>query len=279
MQNDHWIVCRVVDLRAAGVAAVALGVVTGVCTAAGAAGCGFVPPLPRTLEVPISENETARADIGTGPPPLADSVWVLTRAPDETYPLLPGRLLADALRRAAGGSPSKPAPASRSSGGSSRHQPLPYGRGSEILGRGSEIGPETLRRYFPRPEVGETIFVVHFGDQGQMVEVTENEYLLPRLYGTELPVGGRWVATPLPGLAFRSESYGLSDGPRYGVAARFQVRLLTCRLARAIVYSYGEIADGRSEGVFGYTIDFTDGLFPFLGIVEDEYPAAGERVE
>lgn len=236
-----------------------LSLFTGVCAAAGAAGCGSLPPLPSTVTVPISHYDTVDADIGTGPLPLANSGWVLTRAEDDDYPLGTGYLVQRGLIRA---------------GTASRVR-----RDSGRIKATDAASADALRAYFPRPDVGETIFVVHFGPAGEMIEVTENEYLLPRLYGTEVPIGGRWVTTPLPGVAFRSESYGLSVGNHYAVAARFQVRLFNCPLAAALVYSYGQIDGDTSDGEFGYSIDFTDGVLPFLGKVEDEYAAIGTRLK
>lgn len=237
----------------------ALSLFTGVCAAAGASGCGSLPALPATVTLPISHYGTADAEIGTGPLPLASSVWVLTRAEDDDYPLGTGYMVQRGLIRADTASRIR--------------------RESGSVKAADAASADALRAYFPRPDVGETIFVVHFGPAGEMIEVTENEYLLPRLYGAEVPIGGRWIATPLPGVAFRSESYGLAEGNRYAVAARFQVRLFNCPLAAALVYSYGEIDGDTSDGEFGYTIDFTDGVLRFLGKVEDEYAAIGTRVE
>jgi hypothetical protein len=152
----------------------------------------------------------------------------------------------------------------------------PYGGGTAdpTSGYGGLLRGEPLAR----PPPGAQIFVVHFGPDGRIVRVTENEYFLPGIYRTEVPVGGDWVATPLPGVSFRSRSYGLEQDNRYGVAARFQVRFVNMLLAHATVYSWGRIAGDRSDGRFGYTLDFSDGLLAFLGTIADEYPADGELV-
>lgn len=266
MRTRYSPACR--KLSTTALTVLALNVLTSACFAAAAAGCGALPPLPETVSLPISETETVEAAIGTGPALLANSVWDITRAADSYEPRPTGYLVGRALSRAV--------LASRNYAANKRPRTPVLGAG---LSADAAANTQARLDYFPRPDVGETIFVVHFGPQGEMIEVTENEYLLPRLYGTEVAIGGRWVPTPLPGVAFRSESYGLADGDRYAVAARFQVRFLACPLATALVYSFGELTGDLSEGKFGYRIDFTNGILPFLGRLQDEYPAMGERIE
>jgi len=151
-----------------------------------------------------------------------------------------------------------------------------YGSGTSSGGDG--YGGLLRGEPLERPPVDGQVFLVHFGPDGEMVEITENEYLLPEIYGSEVPVGGGWMGTPMPSLTFRSESYGLQDGDHYAVAARFQVRFAGFLLAHATVYSYGEVQDDQAEGTFGYLLDFDDGLLSFMGEIEDDYPVAGQQL-
>lgn len=61
-----------------------------------------------------------------------------------------------------------------------------------------------------RPPAGEQIFRVTFAEDGRPVEVSENGFFLTEIYGRRVPVGGAWSRATLPGLFFRSASYGLS---------------------------------------------------------------------
>lgn len=131
-----------------------------------------------------------------------------------------------------------------------------------------------------RPPVGERIFLIEF-DEGVMVNVTENRFFLPRFYGNEIPVGGDWQGTMLPGVFFNSACYGLEVEGRFGLAVIVHVRFYNLFLGRAIIYSWGTMAeDGESlTGTFGYLLDFTDGMVASLGTIADQYPIEGERVD
>ena len=130
-----------------------------------------------------------------------------------------------------------------------------------------------------RPPVGERMFLAHFEAEGELTEITENRFFLARIYGSRVPVGGEWNASNLPGIAFRSDSYGVQAEERFGLAAVAHVRFGNVFLGRAVLYSWGTVADDLIDGVFGYLLDFTDGLLSQLGTVADQYPIDGQRVE
>ncbi len=111
-----------------------------------------------------------------------------------------------------------------------------------------------------------------------MTEVAENKYFLAKIYGTMVPVGGSWTSSTLPGVAYRSASFGLELDDRFGVAVVVHVRFGNFFLGRAVLYSWGTIADDVIEGQFGYLLDFTDGIVRFLGTVADQYPVKGNRI-
>lgn len=206
---------------------------TAACFFAAAAGCGTIPALPDLLDVATSATDRVAAAPGTGPASLADSAWSILRKAD---PLL---------------SAASAAVVSPSSG--------PYG---------GLLGGAALER----PAVGDRVFVVRFGPNGEMVEVDENRFFLPEIYGGRVPVGGQWTGALLPGVAFQSASYGVQVGDRFGLAVVVNVRGGELFLGQATLYAWGTVVDGRIDGTFGYLIDFTGGVVPFLGTVADQYP-------
>lgn len=130
-----------------------------------------------------------------------------------------------------------------------------------------------------RPPVGERIFLIEFGPAGEFVEVRENRFFLPRIYGDTVEVGGDWASTTFGGVSFRSESYGVEVGERFGTAVVVNVRFGNFFLGRATLYAWGTQADDQLAGTFGYVIDFTEGVVAFLGSRADQYPITGERIE
>jgi len=129
-----------------------------------------------------------------------------------------------------------------------------------------------------RPPVGERIFKVQFDADGAMELVTENRYFLAEFYGATVPVREGWWPTTLPGVDFRSASYGLEVGDRFALAVLVQVRLGPSYVGRAILYSWGQAEGDHLSGTFGYLLDFDGGLLAALGQIADQYPVAGERL-
>ncbi len=124
-----------------------------------------------------------------------------------------------------------------------------------------------------RPPAGTQMFVADFGDVGQLTTIRENLYFLADIYGTEIPVGGSWSGSSIPGLEFRSASYGLQLGDTFGLAIVVNVRLNQTFVGRAIIYSWGTIASNEIDGTFGYLLDFSDGIGGlFLETGGDQYP-------
>jgi hypothetical protein len=130
-----------------------------------------------------------------------------------------------------------------------------------------------------RPPVDQQMFLVDFGQNGEITAVNENLYFLPRIYGEDLPIGEEWIPTSPPIAKFRSASYGVQDGNRFGNAVVVQVRSGPIFMGRAILYSWGTIDGDRIDGTFGYLLDFSDGA---AGIVlnsgGDQYPFYATRV-
>lgn len=129
-----------------------------------------------------------------------------------------------------------------------------------------------------RPPVGEPIFVVAFGDAGQMVLVSGNRFFLPQFYGSEINISENWHRTTLPGVQYSSASYGLEVGGRFGLAVIVHVRFGNFFLGRAVLYAWGTRIEDQITGTFGYLLDFTDGVVRGLGTIADQYPIEGARV-
>jgi len=145
-------------------------------------------------------------------------------------------------------------------------RPGPYGG---LLGGGA----------LQRPPAEGQIFIVEFGDNGRMTGVSENLYFLSKIYGQDVPVGGSWVPTGLPGVTFRSASYGMEDGNRYGLAVVVQVGLNGAYVGRAVLYTWGTRDGDRIDGQFGYLLDFEGGLgSALLSTVGDQYEFFAERI-
>src|SRR5262245_22102944 len=143
--------------------------------------------------------------------------------------------------------------------------PGPYGR--LLSGQGLQ-----------RPPVGVRMFVARFGSHGEMVEITDNQYFLARIYGATVPVGGEWTAATLPGVHYRSASFGVQVADRIGIAVLVDVRYSDNYLGRAILYSWGALANDRIDGAFGYLLDFSGGALENLGMIVDQYPIDGQRL-
>ncbi len=201
-------------------------------------GCGGVPALPESFDVATSATDKSQAAKDSGPPGLASSTWSLERLPD------PNDSGADASDSTPSG---------------------PYG---------GILNGDALER----PPVGERIFLVEFGDQGQMTHVTENRFFLPQYYSDEISIDSDWHQTTLPGVVYNSASYGLEVGGRFGLAVIVHVRLGNLFLGQALLYSWGTQDADTINGAFGYLLDFTDGIVPSLGTIADQYPIVGERV-
>ncbi|MBI1827555.1 MAG: hypothetical protein HY287_01700 [Planctomycetes bacterium] len=203
-------------------------------------GCGTVPSLPATFEVATSATETVSADAGTGPGGLQGVTLSLSRpVPADVNPA--------------------PRDASIASG--------PYG--GLLNGQGLQ-----------RPPLGEPIFEISFlGAKAAMNEATHNRFFLPQFYGETIPVGGGWVPTTIPALTYKSVSYGAEANGRFGSAVVVHVRLGNLYVGKAILYSWGDIAlDQPSNVMFGYLLDFTDGLLESLGQIADQYPVVATIV-
>lgn len=202
------------------------------------AGCNAVPLLSESLSVAISTAARLDAPKGSGPAALANGVWSLSRKADSS-----DTANADGVS----------AP------------PGPYG---------GLLNGDAL----PRPPVGERIFLARFGPAGEMVRVTENRFFLPEIYGMEIPIGGEWTSATVPGVFFRSNSFGVQQSGRVGIAVHVQVRLGEVFLGRAVIYAWGTVSGGSLDGTFGYLLDFTEGAVSFLGTVADQYSVNGQRV-
>jgi hypothetical protein len=202
-------------------------------------GCGAVPNLPRTFDVATSASEKSEVPAGTGPASFASSTWSLVRVADP-----------------------------EDSGAGAEDDSTPGGPYGGLLSGDA----------LDRPPVGERIFLVEFGDQGQMTRVTENRFFLAQFYGSDVPVGGEWRRSTLLGVTYHSASYGLEVAERFGLAVVVDVRFGALYLGRAIPYSWGTLAGDSIDGTFGYLLDFTDGIVPSLGTIADQYPIEGQRV-
>jgi hypothetical protein len=131
-----------------------------------------------------------------------------------------------------------------------------------------------------RPPAGAQIFKVAFGANGVPVRITDNEYFLKDIYGAEVPVGGEWEQTVLPGVEYRSAGYGLEVGGRFGVAILVQVRVGTTFIGQAILYTWGTLSEDRLEGIFGYAFNFDEGIGGLvLQNTGDQYAFFATRVE
>jgi hypothetical protein len=219
------------------------------------AGCPTVSDLPDTLDVAVSTTQKESAPRDSGPPTLANSTWAGFRKPDPDETAKPA---------------ATPPGTAQSADAESALGPY---------------GPLLTGGVLPRPPADEQMFLVHFGDGGQMTGISENLYFLADIYGAEVPVGGSWSPSTLPGISFRSASYGLEVNGRFGLAVLVQVRLNGIYIGRAILYSWGTLSGGEDEGdpdridgTFGYVLDFSEGLGDLLlDTGGDQYPFYGIR--
>lgn len=130
-----------------------------------------------------------------------------------------------------------------------------------------------------RPPVNGKIFVADFGAAGEITAIRENRYFLPQIYGEQIDIGGDWAKAKIPLLRFKSASYGLQLGERYGFAVLVHVSLGRAYVGRAIIYSWGSIGEDRLDGTFGYLLDFTGGLADLvLDSGGDQYPFYAEKL-
>lgn len=131
-----------------------------------------------------------------------------------------------------------------------------------------------------RPAIGAKIAQVAFDAAGRLVEIRDNEHFLPEVYGQTIVVDGTADLAALPGMTFRSASFGVSIGSQFGVAVYVDVRAFGARVGNAIIYAWGTRNDARIDGVFGYRLDFSNGLGDFvLDSAGDQYPIEALLVE
>lgn len=131
-----------------------------------------------------------------------------------------------------------------------------------------------------RPPVGEKIAQVAFDAAGRLIEIRENRYFLPEVYGATIVIDGTPDPAALPGMTFRSASFGVSVGNQFGVAVFVDVRAFGARVGNAIIYAWGTRTDDRIDGIFGYRLDFSNGLGDLvLDSAGDQYPIEALRAE
>ncbi|MBL8877721.1 MAG: hypothetical protein JNG88_01275 [Phycisphaerales bacterium] len=206
--------------------------------AALAAGCAPTFELPASFDVATTASEKTSASAGSGVPLLANSTWSLARVDNGS----------DSATAMSGDQPAGP--------------------------YGGILNGDALER----PPIGERIFLIELGAAGEMVRVTENRFFLAEIYGEEVPIDGEWAGTVLPGVSFRSATFGVGVGSRYGFAVVVHVRFGEIFLGSAVLYSWGTISDGALTGQLGYLLDFTRGAVPALGTIADQYAISGQRV-
>ncbi len=203
-------------------------------------GCPGITIIPDTLDVSISATEKVSAERDSGPPNLADSSWAVFRVADPNDP---------------DDEPDADAP-----------PPGPYGG---LLNGG----------LIARPPIGEQIFIVDFGAGGVATGVRENRFFLPEFYGSEVPIRSTWTPTTIPGVLYRSASFGVEVDGRFGAAIFVEVRFAGLLVGQAVLYAWGTRDDAELNGTFGYLLDFTDGIGRVLLLTGgDQYPFRAELV-
>lgn len=115
-----------------------------------------------------------------------------------------------------------------------------------------------------RPPVEGQIFVADFNSEGGIIEIRENKYFLPQVYGETLEIGSDWARSRVPFIRFKSASYGVQQEDKYGLAVLVHVRLGPFYVGRAIIYSWGTSDPTLVSGQFGYLLDFEKGLADLL---------------
>jgi hypothetical protein len=131
-----------------------------------------------------------------------------------------------------------------------------------------------------RPPVGERMFLVEFDATGAAAQVRENRYVLGDIYGETINIGDAWVGTTVPGISFRSSSYGVTEGERFGLAIIAQVEINGLYAGRAVIYSWGTQTETGFDGQFGYLLDFSGGVGELLfDSGGDQYPVRATRVD
>ncbi|MGE0481143.1 MAG: hypothetical protein AB7Q17_11790 [Phycisphaerae bacterium] len=188
------------------------------------AGCPLSTGLPDELDVVLPQNQKQTAAADTGPQSLGGATWAIFRKFDPNAP----------------DDPQSVAPA-----------PGPYGG---LLNGG----------LLERPPVDGLIFRVDVAASGRITRVRDNQFFLADIYGADLEITADRQPTTLPGITYRSASYGVTVGDQIGLAAYVEVDFLGLRVGNAVLYAWGTLADGRVDGTFGYLLNFDGGLGDLL---------------
>lgn len=136
-----------------------------------------------------------------------------------------------------------------------------------------------------RPPTDTRMFRIEFGPGGVVTRVLENLFFLADVYGPSVPVTSQPSPTSIPGVTFRSASYGVQVGERFGIAVVVHVDLWGAYVGRAVLYAWGTVGGGedgagldRIDGTFGYLLDFEGGLGGLLLTTGgDQYPVYAVR--
>ncbi|MEK6676505.1 MAG: hypothetical protein AABZ47_12740 [Planctomycetota bacterium] len=131
--------------------------------------------------------------------------------------------------------------------------------------------------FLDRLDPGERMVRVHFDESGRATLATRNAFYVPQLLGDTINLDSELHTAPLAGLSYAATSYGTEAGNQVGIALHVEIRLFGIPSATAVVYAWGPLADGRIEGVFGYTADLAPLITILLGSGADQYPVLAER--
>lgn len=129
-------------------------------------------------------------------------------------------------------------------------------------------GPSILTR----PEPDTVMLRVRFGPSGVAELLFDNAFYAPQIFGPQIIIDGQPHATITPFLTYATNSYGLSDGDRFGFAAPIEVWLGGLPVGTGLAYVWGTRTGDRIDGTFGYQVDVTLPNTPFGNGGADQYP-------
>lgn len=133
--------------------------------------------------------------------------------------------------------------------------------------------------FLERVEPGGLVYTARFGEQGQAVEVTENVFYLPEVFGRRLIIDGEFHGTNVLGLEYAAAAFGVTRENQFGVAIPAEVRFFGITLGTAVVYSWGTLAGDEGQGIFGYQADLNPIPDLLLGSGGDQYRVELRRAE
>lgn len=128
------------------------------------------------------------------------------------------------------------------------------------------------RNILQRPEPDTVMLRIRFGANGRAELLSDNDFYAPQIFGPEFIIDGQVHTSATPLLVYATNSYGVSDGNRFGFAAPIEVWLGGLPVGEGLAYAWGVVDGDRLDGTFGYQVKITLPGTPFGEGGADQYP-------